>query len=110
MRRFFELMARDPDVAGYFVSHVVATASAMVVHPPGPIELPFWLAPRTEPLSPSVLIQGDRTRAKALQVVDIEGLWTDGEQGQVYVGYSHGEPCIRIVLNAQEDALEFTFL
>lgn len=110
MRRFFELMARDPVVAGYFVHHVVAMASAMVVNPPGPIQFPFWLAPRTEPFSPSVLIQGDRTRAKALQAVDIEGRWTNGEQGRAYVGYSHGEPCIRIVLNAQEDALEFTFL
>jgi hypothetical protein len=113
MRRFFELMARDPNVAAYLVHHVVCVASTKEIDPSQPIELPFWLATQADPFPrfPKVLVVGaDRGRASALRSADIEGRWTNGEQGRTYVGYSRGEPRIRIVLNAQEDALEFTFL
>lgn len=113
MRWLFELMARDPDVAAYLVGHIVSEASTRAIDPSRPIEFPFWLAPGMGPfpLFPKVLVFGaDCRRASALRSADIEGRWADDEQVRAYVGYSVGEPCIRIVLSAQEDALEFTFL
>ncbi len=93
MRRFFELMTRHPEVAAYFVRHVVSEASTRAIDPSRPICFPFWLAPLTGPfpLFPRVLVFGaDCARANALRPVDIGGRWTDDEQGRAYVGYVQG--------------------
>ncbi|HBF54005.1 MAG TPA: hypothetical protein DEA80_07850 [Afipia sp.] len=109
MRNFFELMSREHVVEVCLVNEVVASASRKMLNPARPLELRLW--PGTRNLFARVLvINADREQASALLRKNVEGLWTGDAQMRTYFGYSKGLPCIKMALNSQQDAIEFTFL
>ncbi|MGY3355005.1 hypothetical protein ACVWZK_001668 [Bradyrhizobium sp. GM0.4] len=68
MKRFFQLVERDPAVAAHLVSHIVSLACAMEIDPSRPLEFPLLLGARPAliPLWTKVLVIG-ADRAKPLQ-------------------------------------------
>lgn len=109
MEHFLRLMSLDPAVETLFIDRIISLVIKTAIDFSQPLNRVLWR--RNDALRFRVLVIGaDRGRAVSIQRNGIITRWTEFGGLLLCTGYLHGEACISIVLSADGDVIEFTFL